>query len=191
MSISSQQYMKADKLIVGGLIEVVSLFLQVNFQAASGDTEDAEMVIDALRVMRPNALEFKALEGMLWISRGRWDDAVQALEEVLHERPGFLYAKALLALALFYRGDSAWQVLADEIDESDAGEDSRKLVRAMRARADLRMAMDAYRRTGNFVLPESCAEQMRELEQQGAAPEKSELTDAGTAFVPQANFLRL
>lgn len=191
MSISSQQYTKVDKNIVGGLIEVVSLFLQDNVSPRAGDIEDAELVVDALRVVRPAARELGALHGMLWMSRGRWDEAIDTLEAVLQERPNFLYAKGLLALALFSRGDSSWRQLADEIDDSDAGEDSRKLVRTLRARADLRMAMETYHKTGNFTLPESCAEQMREHEQQGVASDNSEPVNVSTDFVPGANFLRL
>ncbi|MCF7697514.1 HrpB1 family type III secretion system apparatus protein [Mycetohabitans sp. B2] len=191
MSISSQQYLKVDKHIVGGLIEVVSTFLQDNFSPGAGNTEDAELVVDALRVVRPGVREFGALEGMLLMSRGRWDEAIDVLELVLRERPKFLYAKALLALALFSRGDSTWRQLADEIDDSDAGEDSRSLVRALRARADLHAAMETYHKTGKFTLPESCATQMQELEQQNAASSSSEPANVSTEFIPSANFLRL
>ncbi|KAG0166421.1 ATP-dependent RNA helicase HrpB [Apophysomyces sp. BC1034] len=190
MGVSSEQYMKADKLVVGGLIEVVSLAEQITFPAGPVDSDDIEMVIDALRVLRPDARELDALEGMLWMSRGRWEEAVQTLQALLQQKPDFLYAKGLLALALFSRGDFEWRQVADELDESDVGEDTRQLVRSLRARADLRTALDAYKKTGNFVLPESCAEPLIEFEQENAATEDKP-TDANAEFIHQPSFLRL
>lgn len=190
MSISSRQYMKADKRIVGGLIEVVSLSQQLGFPAGLIDADDVEMVIDTLRVLRPEARELDALEGMLWMSRGRWDEAIQVLQGLLQEKPNFSYAKGLLALALFSRGDPAWQQVVAELDELDAGDDTRQLVRSLRARADLRVALETYHRTGNFMLPESCAEQVREFEQQKAAADNGPV-EAAYECVPPSNFLRL
>lgn len=190
MSISSRQYMKADKRIVGGLIEIVSLSQQLGFTAGLIDADEVEMVIDALRVLRPEAREFDALESMLWMSRGRWDEAVQVLQGLLQEKPDFFYAKGLLALALFSRGDPTWQQVAAELDELEVGEDTRQLVRSLRARADLRVALETYHKTGNFILPESCAEQIREFEQQKAATDEGSVATAYEGL-PLSNFLRL
>jgi type III secretion protein HrpB1 len=183
--------MNIDKLVIGGLIEVVSLSQQIDFKSGAIDSDDVEMVISALRVVCPKAQEIDALEGMLWMSRGKWDEAILTLQSLIGKKPNFSYAKGLLALALFSKGDMSWRQVAADLEASSPTEDTKNLIRSIEARADLRDALKAYEKTGQFVLPESCAEQMRALEQAKQKGEQTEQPGANIPFADHANFIRL
>lgn len=191
MAISSQQYMNIDKLVIGGLIEVVSLSQQGDFTSGVIDSDDVEMVINALRVVCPKAQEIDALEGMLWMSRGKWDEAILTLQSLVDKKPDFSYAKGLLALALFSKGDISWRQVAADLEASSPTEDTKSLIRSIEARADLRDAIKTYEKTGQFVLPETCAEQMRAFEQAKQEKKQTEQPGANLSFAEHTNFIRL
>ncbi|MGI4983969.1 MAG: HrpB1 family type III secretion system apparatus protein, partial [Janthinobacterium lividum] len=148
-------YLECHQDVVGGLIETASCALLSHFPKAVGDTFDVELVVDALRVLRPAVTEISMLDGVLHLVHGRWDEASHTLRELLASAPGFSYARALLAYCQFYKGDEAWRQTAAEALEIAPTAETRALVQALQARDDLRNAMRDYR-GGEFVVPDSC-----------------------------------
>jgi type III secretion protein HrpB1 len=171
------------------LIETASAALFSHFPKAAGDTLDVEMVLDALRVFRPQVVEIGMLDGVLHIVHGRWDEAMHTLREVIARAPDFDYAKAMLAYCLASKGTQDWRQWAAEALSGGASRETRSLIRSLEAREDLLFAKLDYR-GGEFVVPESC----RSLaEENGAAEEKnapSETQAAADVPAPQFGYLR-
>ena len=141
--------------VVGGLIETVSVALMDNFPKSTVDCDDVGLVLDALHVLRPDAPELDALDGILYIVKGRFDDAIRVLRQVIARAPAFAYARALLAFSLAAKGDPDWRQCASEVIEGGQSGDAEKLVRVLIARHDLMDARRARRLGGDFVMPES------------------------------------
>ncbi|NUY06046.1 HrpB1 family type III secretion system apparatus protein [Paraburkholderia youngii] len=158
MNASKPEYLNCSAEIVGGLIETLCVALFEKFPRPSADREDVGLVLDALHVLRPDVPEVDALDGILQIVNGNWDDAIHILHQVVARAPGFLYAKSLLAFSLAAKGDPHWRQCAGEVIESDAaGGDADKLMRALIARDDLMAAQRAGQLNGKFVMPDSVA----------------------------------
>ncbi|MFL9984767.1 HrpB1 family type III secretion system apparatus protein [Paraburkholderia sediminicola] len=155
MTVSTPEYLNCSPDVVGGLIETVSTALLSNFPKVSADPYDIELVLDALRVLRPRVAEIDTLDGILHMVRGRWDDAIHVLRQVGENAPRFGYAKALLAFCLSAKGDPDWKQSAAEAMEDNPTRDTQSLVRALEAREDLLNAMKVKRAGGQFVTPKS------------------------------------
>jgi type III secretion protein HrpB1 len=187
---SSPDYLQCSHEVVCGLIETASAALFAHFPKAVGDTLDVELVLDALRVFRPNVVEIGMLDGVLHIVHGRWDDAAHALRAVIDLAPDFAYAKAMMAYCLASRGEQGWRQWAHNALESNPNAQTLALVRALEAREDLQHAMRDYR-GGEFVMPESVQtlqEEAREKEEAEAAEAASSRSFA--APDPQFSYLR-
>ena len=143
--------------IVGGLIETASAALLDSFPVLSGDPYDVELVIDALRVLRPKLGEMETLGGLLHMVRGNWDDAIHVFSQVVATAPGYAYGKALLAFALASKGDPDWRQAAAEALSENPDPETRKLVQTLQARDDLREAVRRHENGAEFVVPESVA----------------------------------
>ncbi|MGF6768161.1 type III secretion protein HrpB1 [Paraburkholderia sp. GAS199] len=156
MIVSTPDYLNCSPDVVGGLIETVSTALLSNFPKVSADPYDIELVLDALRVLRPRVAEIDTLDGILHMVRGHWDDAIHVLRQVGENAPRFGYAKALLAFCLSAKGDPDWKQFAAEAMEDNPTRDTQSLVRALEAREDLLNAMKVKRAGGQFVTPKSC-----------------------------------
>lgn len=165
MSVTSKEYLNVSTDIVGGLIETVSLAQLNSFPTLAADPDDIAQVIDALRVLRPKLRELETFESILYMGRGQWDDAIRVLSGLIEQVPGFLYAKGLMAFCLSSKGDPAWRQVASEVMQGKCNPETRRLIRALEARDDLREAIGAYEKTGRFVLPESCTEQALKLQE--------------------------
>jgi type III secretion protein HrpB1 len=164
-------YLQCSHEVVCGLIETASAALFAHFPKAVGDTLDVELVLDALRVFRPNVVQIGMLDGVLHIVHGRWDDAAHALRAVIDLAPDFAYAKAMMAYCLASRGEPGWRQWAHNAMESSPNKETQALVRALEAREDLQHAMRDYR-GGEFVMPESVQamqDEAREAEEEAPA----------------------
>ncbi|MGV2292962.1 HrpB1 family type III secretion system apparatus protein [Trinickia sp. YCB016] len=190
MTASTPEYLNCSPDLVGGLIETVSTALLGTFPKVQADPYDIELVLDALRVLRPRVAEIDTLDGILHMVRGHWDDAIHVLRQVGENVPRFGYAKALLAFCLSAKGDPDWKQCAAEAMEINPNRDTKQLVAALEAREDLLNAMRAARSSGKFVTPASC-DKLAEFdvpadETEEAAPAAAQSTAASPASAPVA-----
>jgi type III secretion protein HrpB1 len=158
MSASTPEYLNCSPDVVGGLIETVSTALLGDFPKVQADPYDIELVLDALRVLRPRVTEIDTLEGILHMVRGHWDDAIHVLRQVGENAPRFGYARALLAFCLSAKGDPDWKQEAAQAMALNPSRDTQHLVRALEARDDLINAIRTKRSGGQFVTPTSVDE---------------------------------
>ncbi|HVE09067.1 MAG TPA: HrpB1 family type III secretion system apparatus protein [Paraburkholderia sp.] len=179
-------FMRCGDATLGALIEVASASLFTHFPQASTDTLDIELVLDALRTLRPQVPEIDTLQGVLHIVHSRWDEAAATLREVIGAAPQFGYALAMYADCLATRGDASWRQQAEQALEADSGPETAALIRALRVRADLDDAR-ANARNGQLTLPDSYREMV--AEQDGSA-EPAQSTSSGITSFPSHAFLR-
>lgn len=191
MSVTSTNYLNCSQDIVSGLIETISAVLLNNFPVLEVDPYDIEMVLDALRVLRPKMAELETVDAVLHMQRGNWDDAIQVFNQVIADAPQFAYAKALLAFCLSAKGDSNWRRSAAEAMEDNPDRNTRRLVRALEARDDLRAAVRAYRSGGKFEVPMSIAALGDEEDAGEAATASVKPAAAPAEAVAQHNYLRI
>lgn len=196
MTATTPEYLNCSPDVVGGLIETVSTALLDNFPKLSADPYDVELLLDALRVLRPKVAEIDTLDGILHMVRGHWDDAIHVLRQVGENAPRFGYAKALLAFSLSAKGDPDWKQCATEALATNPTRDTEALVRALNAREDLLNAMRANRRGGQFVTPPSVtaleqAQAQESLEEPAAErPAAATQPAAASNFVHDSSFMR-
>ncbi|AIO68743.1 HrpB1 family type III secretion system apparatus protein [Burkholderia oklahomensis] len=172
MTADVPEYVQCRPEIVGGLVETVSTALLRTFPKVTVDPYDIELILDALRVMRPHVAEIQMLDGVLHMAFGRWDDAIRVLRDVCMAAPHFGYARALLAFCLSTKGDEDWKQHAAEALATTPTNDTLVLVKALHAREDLVKAVQASRNGGPFVPPQSIVELTAELEQPTQETEK-------------------
>ncbi|ALX16821.1 hypothetical protein P350_34855 [Burkholderia cepacia JBK9] len=180
-------YLQCSHDVVCGLIDTVSAALFAHFPKAAGDTLDAELVLDALRVFRPAVAEIGMLDGVLHIVHGRWTDAEHALSTVIDLAPDFVYAKAMMAYCLASTGEPGWRQWAHGALESKPNREALQLIRALEAREDLNHAIRDYR-GGEFRIPESCQPSPVAVHADPARQDDSRA--APPAAGPQLNYLR-
>ncbi|WP_324658528.1 HrpB1 family type III secretion system apparatus protein [Burkholderia thailandensis] len=173
MKADTPEYLQCRPEIVGGLIETVSVALLRTFPKMTADPYDIELILDALRVMRPNVAEIQMLDGVLCMACERWDDAIRSLSDVCAAAPQFDYGKALLAFCLSTKGDDSWKQHATEALGNNPNDDTLVLLKALQAREDMVKAVHANRNGGPFVPPQSVCELNAELEQGTKEAEES------------------
>ncbi|MCA3861844.1 MAG: hypothetical protein IOB81_24740, partial [Burkholderia sp.] len=109
-------YLQCSHDVVCGLIDTVSAALFAHFPKAAGDTLDAELVLDALRVFRPAVAEIGMLDGVRsLVGSGHLEraaDAIAAAIAILERFPqsrgrSLPSARLLFALSLRDLGDRA------------------------------------------------------------------------------------
>ncbi|MFL9864610.1 HrpB1 family type III secretion system apparatus protein [Paraburkholderia fungorum] len=199
MSVTSTNYLNCSQDIVSGLIETVSAVLLNNFPVLEVDPYDIELVLDALRVLRPKMAELETVDAVLHMQRGNWDDAIQVFHRVIADAPRFAYAKALLAFCLSAKGDPNWRRSAGEAMEDNPDRNTRRLVRALEARDDLRAAVRTYRSGGKFEVPMSIATLSEESDQSDESTENdgeaaricAKPAAATAEAIPQHHYLRI
>jgi type III secretion protein HrpB1 len=118
-------YLDYPKALVPALIEAVSVGCQRNYD------QDAEAVLNALRVLRSDFPELETFEAWLQIRRGRWTEAIQVLRSLDLASAKWSYGKALLAYCLYMTGDSGWRLAANEVLELNNNAEASALARAM------------------------------------------------------------
>jgi type III secretion protein HrpB1 len=199
MSVTRTEYLNVSPEIVGGLIEVVSCSLLSGFPKVKGDPLDIELVLDALHVLRPTLHEIDTFEGIMHMSHGRWDDAIQVFSRIIASAPHFSYAKALMAFCLSAKGDPNWRQSAAEAIEANPSKNTFRLVRSLEARDDFLAAKQTFLASGQFVAPPSCTALADELAAESVDGRKPATgNDTGAAELdgrqvagPNANYLRV
>jgi type III secretion protein HrpB1 len=102
---------------VSSLVDVMSLAI------SHGRLDDAELVLVALRALRPRLQELDVFEAWIAMRRSYWRDAVRILRALEASGSIFTLAKALLAFCQFAMGDANWRGTADEVvDAGDSAE---------------------------------------------------------------------
>jgi type III secretion protein HrpB1 len=179
-------FLQCGDATLGALIEVASAALFTHFPQASTDTLDIELVLDALRTLRPKVPEIDTLQGVLHIVHSRWDEAAATLRDVIAAAPQFGYAQAMYAYCLAARGDASWRQQAEQALETDSGPETTALIRALLVRSDLEEAR-ANARNGQLTLPDSYRDMMAEQER---AAEAAASGASGFTSFPSHAFLR-
>ncbi|MCF1442691.1 HrpB1 family type III secretion system apparatus protein [Ralstonia nicotianae] len=114
--------------LLGGLLEVLM------YATRSGQFENAQAMLVALRGLRPNFKELDLVEGWLLVGRHQYAEAARILRELLSSdgAPSVMpFASAMMALCLNALNDAEWHVHANEVLARDADPDSVTLVRTL------------------------------------------------------------
>ncbi len=118
-------YSKCDKPVVTGLIEVLMAGIK------HGKLAEADALLAALRVLRPQFRELDTFDVWLLIKRKRYLEATQVLRN-LHgssdEMQNLPICTALHAMCLYASGDEGWRISANEVLTRNDDEDAVALV---------------------------------------------------------------
>jgi type III secretion protein HrpB1 len=98
--------------LVSGLVEMLT------WAARNGHLDEADRLLAALHLIRPNFVELHAYDAWLLIRRNRMTDAAQLLRQLEGRElqvPFGPYVTALLAVCLSSLGDPGWRVYANEV----------------------------------------------------------------------------
>lgn len=124
-------YLNCNDQIVSSFFDLISIAL-ASYQPEQGpDIQDIELLVEAVRVLRPQLVELETFDAMIQANRGFLDDAIKTLKHVVEVRNHFIYGKGLLAYYLFQRGDASWRALATEVLEHNQPEVVMKLMHAI------------------------------------------------------------
>lgn len=118
------------KEFVSGLIDVLNLAIDQMY------LDDAEVVLNSLRLLRPKLLQLDMFEGWIAMRRRRWDDAARILSNLNNALPEFETARAFLASCQYSSGDPAWRNTATEILENSTNAEALDIVRTLLAPDD-------------------------------------------------------
>ncbi|WP_254366807.1 HrpB1 family type III secretion system apparatus protein [Paraburkholderia sp. NMBU_R16] len=191
-------YLNCSPDVVGGLIETVTAALLGNSSFLEGEpegTEDIEMVLDALKILRPKVAELETFTGLLLMRRGQWDEAIHLFSGLVARSPSYSYGKALLAFCLSFKGDPNWRQAATEAMRETPDRTTRALVRALAARDDLNEALRAHQNGAPFEVPVSIARLAEDLDDESdvsmAAVPGKPAAQGQSETVEQSRFLRL
>jgi type III secretion protein HrpB1 len=113
------------KEFVTGLIDVISQGI------AHNRLEDAEAVLDCVRVLRPKLSELDTFDAWISIKRGFWQDAVRTLRGIDSASPNWALGRALLAFCQFALGDAEWSLNANEVMTNSSNTEAIGLVRLL------------------------------------------------------------
>lgn len=113
------------KQFVQGLIEVLNVGVTHYLD------EDSEILLRAVRVLRPTFKELATFDALLAIHQGKWQDGIRALADLDAMLPHWLMGKALLAVCKFGVDDPSWTVQANEVLAADGSGVPAEFVRTM------------------------------------------------------------
>jgi len=119
------------KPFIAALVEVISVAVSHNA------LEDAEHVLGAVRLLRPNLAELDTFDAWIAIKRGHWQDAVRILAKLDGGARNWTLGKALMAFCQFALGDPSWGATANEVLETDPNGEAANLVRLLTGKDDL------------------------------------------------------
>ena len=111
--------------LVSALVEMLT------WASRKGRLEEADRLLSALHLMRPNFAELNAYDAWLLIRRNRMADAAQLLRQLEGRelQPPFgPYVTALLAVCLSSLGDPSWRIYANQVVTRDEDAESVALV---------------------------------------------------------------
>jgi type III secretion protein HrpB1 len=121
-------YSKCDRTVITGLIEI--LMTGIN----QGKLAEADALLAALRVLRPQFRELDTFDAWLFIKRRQYVEATQVLR-TLHngssELQNLPICTALHACCLYASGDPAWRISANEVLTRNEDPDAVALVNLM------------------------------------------------------------
>jgi type III secretion protein HrpB1 len=100
------------KELVWALIDITNLGL------ANASIDDAEIVLDCARALRPGIRELDTFEAWISVKRGRWAEAIRLLGNLDPSSPQWEMHKALLAFCQFASGDRQWSMTANYVLEN-------------------------------------------------------------------------
>ena len=140
--------------IVCGLIGLAALGLFADYPEPPSLWEDVDLIVDAIRVLRPKMAQIDALIATKSMLFGRWHDAIPILRQVA-EKSDAAYVYAMLALCLAVTNDPEWQRIAEIANERDEKLDAQGFNQILFARRDLSNAKRDVRLGGVFIVPES------------------------------------
>ena len=98
--------------LVSALVELLT------WAARKGHLDEADRLLAALHLMRPNFVELNAYDAWLLIRRNRMADAAQLLRQLEGRelQPPFgPYVTALLAVCMSSLGDASWRIYANQV----------------------------------------------------------------------------
>ena len=93
--------------------------------------EDSEILLRAVRVLRPNYVQLATFDALLAIHQGKWEEGLRALADLDAVAPEWLLGKALLAVCKFGVNDPSWTVPANEVLAVDPSGAAAAFVRTM------------------------------------------------------------
>lgn len=111
--------------LVSALVEMLT------WASRTGRLDEADRLLSALHLMRPNFTELSAYDAWLLIRRNRMDDAAQLLRQLEGrelQAPFGPYVTALLAVCLSSLGDPSWRIYANQVVTRDEDSESVALV---------------------------------------------------------------
>lgn len=107
--------------LVSALVELLT------WAARKGHLDEADRLLAALHLMRPNFVELNAYDAWLLIRRNRMADAAQLLRQLEGRelQPPFgPYVTALLAVCMSSLGDPSWRIYANQVLTRDEDPES-------------------------------------------------------------------
>lgn len=93
--------------------------------------DDSEILLRAVRVLRPDFPQLATFDALLAIHRGNFQDGIRALSDLDASAPTWLMGKALLAVCRFGVDDPSWTVPANEVLALDGASPAAQFVRTM------------------------------------------------------------
>lgn len=186
MNAANPDYLECPPDVVAGLVQTVSAALLNNFPKVIADPYDVELLVDALRVLRPKLGELEIFDALRNMLHARWEEAIHILTRLHQTAPHLTYGNALLAFCMVAVGRSEWRQVASQALAEAPTQESRELLEAMQARDDLMSALRKAQTGGRFALPASC-ERYAFPERQGALPGSAPNDPADDAAAPRSS----
>lgn len=156
MNAAKPDHLECPPDVVAGLVQMVSAALLSNFPKVIADPEDVELLVDALRVLRPKLGELEIFDALRNMLHARWEEAIHILMRMHQTAPHLTYGNALLAFCMVAAGRPEWRQVASRALADTPTQESRELLEAMQARDDLLSALRKVQSGGRFALPASC-----------------------------------
>jgi len=113
------------KEFVSGLIDVLSQGISQN------RLDDAEIVLAAVRILRPQMAELDTFDAWIAMKRGFWADAIRLLNNLDSSTSNWSLGKALLAFCQYATGDSSWTISANQVLENGKNAEAIGLVKLL------------------------------------------------------------
>jgi len=158
--------------VASGIVDLVSAALGKAGSVMAVEVDDVEHLIAALHVLRPTSAEIDFLDGLLQMRCNNWAEG-EVIFRRLYERSLCLPSSHGLMLNCMKSGNVfGWQDEAQLVVESQGGTELGRFARSLLVDDEVARAVEAGRRSGSFVAPDS----LRELTQ----PDPANQADANT-----------
>jgi type III secretion protein HrpB1 len=194
MNVAKPDYLDCPPDVVAGLVQTASAALLGNFPKVLADAGDIELLVDALRVLRPGLAELDLFDALRHMLHTRWEEAIHILTRLQQTAPQLSYGNALLVFCLVAVGSAEWRQAAARALADAPPRESRELLFAMQARDDLLAALRSASAGGNFALPASCEPYAFPERHAGADDAQAALAPSATQAQPallEPDYLRV